>query len=149
MPTSAGSEEMEKLKGQGPRRLQLPLHRDLGLRQDLALVCTAWGIELGMPHSSLACDPLLGHRQEAEVARSLVAAPDPQPWGGRGCSSPSGQGVLRTVHLRISLVSEQTAWSPPGAWRTRRIRSSEPLRKPQSFFFLEHGPHGDHSVISH
>lgn len=69
--------------------------------------------------------------------------------GGKGCSSPSGQGTLRTVHLRISFVSEQMAWSPPGAWSTLRVRSSEPLRKPQSFFFLEHGPHRDHSLISH
>lgn len=69
--------------------------------------------------------------------------------GGKGCSSPSGQGTLRTVHLRISLVSEQMAWSPPGAWSTLRVRSSEPLRKPQSLFFLEHGPHRDHSLISH
>lgn len=78
-----------------------------------------------------------------------MAVPDSQPPGGRGRSSPSGQGVLRTVHLRVSLVSEQTAWSPPGAWSTLRVRSSEPLRKPQSLFFLEHGPHRDHSLISH
>lgn len=77
-----------------------------------------------------------------------MAVPDPRPQGGRGCSSPSGQGVLRTVHLLISLVSEQMAWSPPGAWSTLRVRSSEPLRKPQRLFFLEQGPHGDHSLIS-
>lgn len=83
------------------------------------------------------------------MARPPVAVPDPQPQGGRGCSSPSGQGILRTVHLRVSLVLEQMVWSPPGAWSTLRVRSSEPFRKPHSFFFLEHGPHRDHSLISH
>lgn len=77
-------------------------------------------------------------------------SPPPSPGEAQAArSSPSGQGVLRTVHLRVSLVSEQIVWSPPGAWSTLRVRSSEPLRKPQSLFFLEHGPHGDHSLISH
>lgn len=51
MPTSAGSEEMEKLEGYGHRIFQLPPHRVLGvaLCQDLALVCTAEGLELGLP----------------------------------------------------------------------------------------------------
>lgn len=78
-----------------------------------------------------------------------MPGPDRRAQGGRGRSSPSGQGVLRTVHLRTSLVLEQMARSPPGAWSTLRVRSSEPLRKPQSLFFLEHSPHGDHSLISH
>lgn len=78
-----------------------------------------------------------------------VPGPEPQSQGGSSGSSPSGHGVLRTVHLRVSLVSEQVVWSPAGANSTLRVRSSEPRRKPQSFFFLEHGPHGDHSLISH
>ena len=72
-----------------------------------------------------------------------------RPWPPFLLFCPSGQGVLRTVHLRVSLVSEQVVWSPPGAWSTLRVRSSDPFRKPHSFLFLEQGPHGDHSLISH
>lgn len=132
------------------RRCPPPTTQSSGSLPGLAPDGTAWGLELGMPH--LAGPETLswatGRKQSGPIS---VVGPGPRlrGGGGGGCSSPSGQGVLRTVHLRISLVSEQTAWSPPGAWSTLRVRSSEPLRKPQSFFLLAHGPHGDHSLISH
>lgn len=101
-----------------------------------------------------------GHRASQGTVLSQDMSPVGTVWdtqqdvditdpGGRGCSSPSGHGVLRTVHFRVSLVSVQVVRSPPGAWSTLRVRSSEPFRKPHSFLFLEQGPHGDHSLISH